>query len=108
MRSVSVLHHRKIYALWLKTRDRLSLYASGIGGAEGLRNILPSDWEDVFFGFCREEENSRGYYALIAYVPETVSGVRRGSSLPLTEALSLALTALKLVPWYTLALLDHC
>ena len=88
MRSTFVVHSRKIYTLWVKTRDRLSLYASGIGGAEGLRNALPPDWEDVFFGFCREEENSRGYYALIAYVPETVSGVRRGSSPLLSEALS--------------------
>ena len=42
-----------------------------------MRNV-----NDIFFGFCREQENGKNYYAIIAYVPESVSGVRRGPSTP--------------------------
>lgn len=61
-----------------QTRDKLSLYASGEGGVDALRGSIPDDLADVYFGFVREEENRKNYYALIAYVPESVSGVRRG------------------------------
>lgn len=87
-----------------QTRDKLSLLTSGTGGVEELVKSLPED--DVFFGFCREEEKDRSYFvslsisphillsisqAIISIVPESVSGVRRGlhSSLsPVTTEIS--------------------
>ena len=54
-----------------KSRDKLSLYASGSGGIEELQQQLHGD---VFFVFLREERS----FILISFVPEDISGVRRG------------------------------
>lgn len=61
-----------------QTRDRLSLINSGNGGVETMRVDIMRNMNGIFFGFCREQENGKNYYAIIAYVPESVSGVRRG------------------------------
>ncbi|TDL23755.1 hypothetical protein BD410DRAFT_820696 [Rickenella mellea] len=76
-----------------QTRDRLALFASGEGGIDALRSNIPSDAEDVFFGFCREAENGKNYYVLISYVPEAVSGVRRARALVHSRAVGALLKA---------------
>ena len=63
------------------TRDKLSLLTSGIGTFDDLCNAVPRSPEDVYFGFCRERDGESNYFALIAFVPETVSGVKRGEFL---------------------------
>lgn len=60
-----------------QTRDRLSLLATGAGTFNDLCDAVPRT-EDVFFGFCRERDGDTNYFALIAFVPEGVSGVKRG------------------------------
>ncbi|KZT43102.1 hypothetical protein SISSUDRAFT_1040529 [Sistotremastrum suecicum HHB10207 ss-3] len=63
------------------TRDKLYLCGLGVGGVIELRNNL--DPEDVFFGFVREDDTKgrRSHYALVTFVPEVVSGVRRARAL---------------------------
>lgn len=56
-----------------QSRDKLSLYASGRGGIEELRPHLQGD---VFFALIREDRS----FILISFVPEDISGVRRGRS----------------------------
>ena len=61
-------------------RDRLALFASGNGNVDELRASLPRDAEDVFYGFCRVQENDgKSFLALISYTPNSISGVRRGA-----------------------------
>lgn len=54
------------------------MHASGEGDILALKDHLSREQDDVYFGFVREVENGKSYYALIAIVSETVSGVRRG------------------------------
>jgi hypothetical protein len=54
-----------------QSRDKLSLYASGRAGIEELRPHLRGD---VFFALIREDRS----LILISFVPEDISGVRRG------------------------------
>ncbi|KAF9125361.1 hypothetical protein BG015_004912, partial [Linnemannia schmuckeri] len=56
------------------TRDKISLYSKGTGGLEELRANLT---EEVLYGFVRIE----GRFALLAYVSEQVSGLRRARAL---------------------------
>ncbi|KAF9083700.1 hypothetical protein BGX23_011221 [Mortierella sp. AD031] len=56
------------------TRDKISLYSKGTGGLEELRANLT---EEVLYGFVRIEDR----YALLAYVSEQVSGLRRARAL---------------------------
>ncbi|KAF9433317.1 hypothetical protein BGZ76_009615 [Entomortierella beljakovae] len=56
------------------TRDKISLYSSGTGGLEELRSSLT---EEVLYGFVRVEDR----YALLSYVSEQVSGLRRARAL---------------------------
>lgn len=53
------------------------LIASGQGDIDALRASIPHD-PDVYYGFCREADGDRSYYAQISYLPEAVSGVQRG------------------------------
>lgn len=62
-----------------QTRDKLTLFRSGDGDIDSMRENIPLELEDVYFGFCREREDEKNYYALIAYIPEGVSGVKRGT-----------------------------
>ena len=48
------------------------------GQLEDLCQCVRSSPEDVYFGFCRELDGDKNYFALIAFVPTTVAGVRRG------------------------------
>ena len=57
-----------------QSRDKLSLYASGDGGIQELQQRLNGD---VFFVFLREDRS----FILISFVPEDISGVRRGSDI---------------------------
>lgn len=57
-----------------QSRDKLSLYASGDGGIQELQQQLHGD---VFFVFLREDRS----FILISFVPEDISGVRRGSDI---------------------------
>jgi len=43
-----------------QTRDKLFLLASGDGGVEAMVDALPDN--DIFYGFCREEERDRSYF----------------------------------------------
>ncbi|KAG0260113.1 hypothetical protein BG011_002132 [Mortierella polycephala] len=52
------------------TRDKISLYSNGAGGLEELRANLK---EEVLYGFVRIEDR----FALLSYVSEQVSGLRR-------------------------------
>ncbi|KAF9295204.1 hypothetical protein BKA57DRAFT_447404 [Linnemannia elongata] len=56
------------------TRDKISLYSKGTGGLEELRSNLT---EEVLYGFVRIEDR----FALLAYVSEQVSGLRRARAL---------------------------
>ncbi|KAF9128506.1 hypothetical protein BGW39_004997 [Mortierella sp. 14UC] len=56
------------------TRDKISLYSKGTGGLEELRANLT---EEVLYGFVRIEDR----FALLAYVSEQVSGLRRARAL---------------------------
>ncbi|KAF9344896.1 hypothetical protein BGX26_003770 [Mortierella sp. AD094] len=56
------------------TRDKISLYSKGTGGLEELRSNLS---EEVLYGFVRIEDR----FALLAYVSEQVSGLRRARAL---------------------------
>ncbi|KAF9929684.1 hypothetical protein FBU30_001314 [Linnemannia zychae] len=56
------------------TRDKISLYSKGTGGLEELRSKLS---EEVLYGFVRIEDR----FALLAYVSEQVSGLRRARAL---------------------------
>ncbi|KAG0372274.1 hypothetical protein BGX24_000465 [Mortierella sp. AD032] len=56
------------------TRDKISLYSKGTGGLEELRANLT---EEVLYGFVRIEDK----FALLAYVSEQVSGLRRARAL---------------------------
>ena len=62
-----------------QSRDRLALFATGCGGIDELRERLPVGDDEVFFGFCRDGEDGKNYFTLVAYVPSNVSGVRRGT-----------------------------
>ncbi|EJD07434.1 uncharacterized protein FOMMEDRAFT_16102 [Fomitiporia mediterranea MF3/22] len=63
-----------------QSRDKLSLLESGIGTFNDLCGAVPRS-EDVYFGFCRERDGDNNYFALIAFVPEGVSGVKRARAL---------------------------
>ncbi|KAF9582672.1 hypothetical protein BGW38_010901, partial [Lunasporangiospora selenospora] len=52
------------------TRDKLSLYSKGTGGVAELQTALK---EEVLYGFVRVDDR----FALISFVPEQVSGLRR-------------------------------
>ncbi|KAF9131723.1 hypothetical protein BGW39_001408 [Mortierella sp. 14UC] len=56
------------------TRDKISLYSKGTGGIDELTSNLK---EEVLYGFVRIEDR----FALIAYVSEQVSGLRRARAL---------------------------
>ncbi|KAF9438903.1 hypothetical protein BGZ76_003263 [Entomortierella beljakovae] len=56
------------------TRDKISLYSRGAGGLGELTSNLK---EEVLYGFVRIEDR----FALIAYVSEQVSGLRRARAL---------------------------
>ncbi|KAG0199571.1 hypothetical protein BGX28_007224 [Mortierella sp. GBA30] len=56
------------------TRDKISLYTKGTGSVEELRANLK---DEVLYGFVRVENR----FALIAYVSEQVSGLRRARAL---------------------------
>ncbi|KAI1317122.1 hypothetical protein EDD11_009009 [Mortierella claussenii] len=56
------------------TRDKISLYSKGTGGLEELKANLK---EEVLYGFVRIEDR----FALLAYVSEQVSGLRRARAL---------------------------
>ncbi|KAF9192338.1 hypothetical protein BGZ51_005731 [Haplosporangium sp. Z 767] len=56
------------------TRDKISLYSKGTGGIEELTANLK---EEVLYGFVRIEDR----FALLAYVSEQVSGLRRARAL---------------------------
>ncbi|KAF9910338.1 hypothetical protein EC991_006837 [Linnemannia zychae] len=56
------------------TRDKISLYSKGTGGLEELRSNLT---EEVLYGFVRIDDR----FALLAYVSEQVSGLRRARAL---------------------------
>ncbi|ORZ26353.1 hypothetical protein BCR41DRAFT_419877 [Lobosporangium transversale] len=56
------------------TRDKISLYSKGTGGLEELTANLT---EEVLYGFVRIEDR----FALLAYVSEQVSGLRRARAL---------------------------
>ncbi|KAG0050875.1 hypothetical protein BGZ83_004349 [Gryganskiella cystojenkinii] len=56
------------------TRDKISLYSKGDGGLEELTANLK---EEVLYGFVRIEDR----FALLAYVSEQVSGLRRARAL---------------------------
>ncbi|KAG0056860.1 hypothetical protein BGZ83_003154 [Gryganskiella cystojenkinii] len=56
------------------TRDKISMYSKGTGGLEELRANLK---EEVLYGFVRIEDR----FALLAYVSEQVSGLRRARAL---------------------------
>ncbi|KAG0370614.1 hypothetical protein BC939DRAFT_468174 [Gamsiella multidivaricata] len=56
------------------TRDKISLYSKGTGGLEELTANLK---EEVLYGFVRIEDR----FALLAYVSEQVSGLRRARAL---------------------------
>ncbi|KAF8982609.1 hypothetical protein BGZ46_000932 [Entomortierella lignicola] len=56
------------------TRDKISLYTKGTGGIDELTANLA---EEVLYGFVRIEDR----FALIAYVSEQVSGLRRARAL---------------------------
>ncbi|KAF8938019.1 hypothetical protein EDD21DRAFT_61990 [Dissophora ornata] len=56
------------------TRDKISLYSKGAGGLEELKANLK---EEVLYGFVRIENK----FALLAYVSEQVSGLRRARAL---------------------------
>ncbi|KAF9988846.1 hypothetical protein BGZ75_008362 [Mortierella antarctica] len=57
------------------TRDKISLYSEGTGGLAEFRTKLT---DEVLYGFVRVQDQ----YALIAYVSEQVSGLRRESPTP--------------------------
>ncbi|KAG0005776.1 hypothetical protein BGZ80_010724 [Entomortierella chlamydospora] len=56
------------------TRDKISLYSKGSGGLDELTSNLT---EEVLYGFVRIEDR----FALLAYVSEQVSGLRRARAL---------------------------
>ncbi|KAF9361588.1 hypothetical protein BGX26_001593 [Mortierella sp. AD094] len=56
------------------TRDKISLYSKGSGGLDELTANLT---EEVLYGFVRIEDR----FALLAYVSEQVSGLRRARAL---------------------------
>ncbi|KAF9175915.1 hypothetical protein BGX21_002142 [Mortierella sp. AD011] len=56
------------------TRDKISLYFKGSGGLDELTSNLT---EEVLYGFVRIEDR----FALLAYVSEQVSGLRRARAL---------------------------
>ncbi|KAF9320103.1 hypothetical protein BG000_005965 [Podila horticola] len=56
------------------TRDKISLYNKGSGGIDELRANLK---DEVLYGFVRIDDR----YALLAYVSEHVSGLRRARAL---------------------------
>ncbi|KAG0223424.1 hypothetical protein BGW42_005902 [Actinomortierella wolfii] len=56
------------------TRDKISLYSKGTGGLEELKSNLK---EEVLYGFVRIEDR----FALLAYVSDQVSGLRRARAL---------------------------
>ncbi|KAF9117056.1 hypothetical protein BGX27_005606 [Mortierella sp. AM989] len=56
------------------TRDKISLYSKGTGGLDELAASLT---EEVLYGFVRIEDR----FALLAYVSEQVSGLRRARAL---------------------------
>ncbi|KAF9923210.1 hypothetical protein FBU30_006728 [Linnemannia zychae] len=56
------------------TRDKISLYSKGTGGIDELTSNLK---EEVLYGFVRIEDK----FALLAYVSEQVSGLRRARAL---------------------------
>ncbi|KAF9938221.1 hypothetical protein BGZ67_000366 [Mortierella alpina] len=56
------------------TRDKISLYSEGTGGLAEFRTKLT---DEVLYGFVRVQDQ----YALIAYVSEQVSGLRRARAL---------------------------
>ncbi|KAG0031395.1 hypothetical protein BGZ81_001303 [Podila clonocystis] len=56
------------------TRDKISLYSKGSGGVGELRANLK---DEVLYGFVRIDDR----YALLAYVSEHVSGLRRARAL---------------------------
>ncbi|KAF9546930.1 hypothetical protein EC957_009095 [Mortierella hygrophila] len=56
------------------TRDKISLYSRGTGGIDELTSNLK---EEVLYGFVRIEDR----FALLAYVSEQVSGLRRARAL---------------------------
>ncbi|KAF9099412.1 hypothetical protein BGX29_006437 [Mortierella sp. GBA35] len=56
------------------TRDKISLYSKGTGGIDELTSNLK---EEVLYGFVRIEDR----FALLAYVSEHVSGLRRARAL---------------------------
>ncbi|KAH8116314.1 hypothetical protein DFH11DRAFT_1579887 [Phellopilus nigrolimitatus] len=62
-----------------QTRDKLSLLASGEGDFNTLCRSIPSI--DIYFGFCRERDGDKNYFALISFVPNGISGVRRARAL---------------------------
>jgi hypothetical protein len=49
--------------------------ASGVNGLDEMKSTME---EDVFFGFLRETYYGKNFFAFIIYIPESVSGVRRG------------------------------
>ncbi|KAH7105996.1 hypothetical protein BKA62DRAFT_826394 [Auriculariales sp. MPI-PUGE-AT-0066] len=71
---------------YAQTRDKLFLLASGVGGIDALVQALPDN--DVFYGFCREEEKERSYFCLISYVPESVPPVRKARALVHSRAVA--------------------
>ncbi|KAI5121878.1 hypothetical protein M0805_001084 [Coniferiporia weirii] len=64
-----------------KTRDKLSLLTSGGGDFDDMCQGLSRVPEDVYFGFCRERDGERNYFALLTFVPTSVSGVKRARAL---------------------------
>ncbi|KAG0093455.1 hypothetical protein BGZ92_005459 [Podila epicladia] len=56
------------------TRDKISLYTKGSGGVNELRANMK---DEVLYGFARIDDR----YALLAYVSEHVSGLRRARAL---------------------------
>ncbi|KAK3824929.1 MAG: hypothetical protein J3Q66DRAFT_326408 [Benniella sp.] len=63
------------------TRDKISLYSKGTGGLEELKTNLS---EEVLYAFLRVEDK----YALLTYVSEQVSGLRRARALVHGKAVS--------------------
>ena len=67
-----------------KTRDKLTLLSSGTGTFDDLCDTVSREPEDIYFGFCRERDGESNYFAMIAFVPDGISGVRRGMMAPIS------------------------
>lgn len=53
------------------------MFAYGSGGVAELKNKI-DDLKQVYFAFCREQVDLKPAFLLISYIPDSVSGVKRG------------------------------